>query len=231
MRHVVALISPRWLRYMVCAVIDLMSSQYAFSQLNTPGCIPVEQRAGREVGCYILITEKLGQLPQNQVFWVLYNYPDRMSAEAAKGPNDTVFESLGKIWLSHIGPKGWEARGGERITEIGPLVVDTSASYNAVYMEAVFTPGMRANIHRHSGPEAWHTVAGETCLETPEKTYLGRAGGLPVIVPVGPPMAQTATGTQMRKAVVLILHDATKPSTTLATDWTPKGACEQYLPR
>src|SRR5215472_15168730 len=102
-RHVVAPISSHWLRYMVCAVIGLMSSQYAFSQLNTPGCIPVEQRGGREVGCYILITEKLGGLPQNQVFWVLYNYPDRTSAEAAKGPNDTVFESLGKIWLSHIG--------------------------------------------------------------------------------------------------------------------------------
>jgi hypothetical protein len=84
MRHVVALISSRWLRYMVCAVIGLMSSQYGFSQLNTPGCIPVEQRAGREVGCYILITEKLGQLPQNQVFWVLYNYPDRMSGEGAE---------------------------------------------------------------------------------------------------------------------------------------------------
>jgi quercetin dioxygenase-like cupin family protein len=109
--------------------------------------------------------------------------------------------------------------------------VDTAISYNAVYMEAVFTPGMRANIHRHSGPEAWHTVAGETCLETPDKTYLGRAGGPPVIVPAGPPMALTATGKHMRKAVVLILHDASRPPTTLTTDWTPKGECEQYLSR
>jgi quercetin dioxygenase-like cupin family protein len=107
--------------------------------------------------------------------------------------------------------------------------VDTSISYNAVYMEAVFTPGMRANIHRHSGPEAWHTVAGETCLETPDKTYLGRAGGPPVIVPAGPPMALTATGKHMRKAVVPILHGASRPHTTLTTDRTPRGACEQYL--
>ena len=154
--------------------IALLPSQPTLAQTNTPGCIPVEQRAGREVGCYILVTEKLARLPKNEVFWVLYNYPSRESADAAKRAGDSVFDSLGKIWLSHIGPSGWDASGGERIAEIGPLTVDTSANYNAVYMEAVFTPGMRANIHRHSGPEAWHTVAGETCLETPDKTYLGR---------------------------------------------------------
>ena len=88
---------------------------------------------------------------------------------------------------------------------------------------------MRAAVHRHSGPEAWHTVAGETCLETPEKTYLGRAGGLPVIVPEGPPMALTATGTETRKAVVLILHDSSKRPTTLTSDWEPKGECNKYL--
>jgi quercetin dioxygenase-like cupin family protein len=191
----------------------------------------VEQRAGRELGCYILTSEKLERLAQDQVFWHLYNYPSRGAAEAAKQPGGTVFESLGRIWLSHIGPQGWQARGGERITEIGPLPIDLSTGYNAVYMEAVFSPGMRANVHRHSGPEAWYTAAGETCLETPDKTYLGRAGGQPVIVPAGPPMALTATGSEIRKAVVLILHDASKPHTTLTSDWTPKGECEKYLPK
>lgn len=35
-------------------------------------------------------------------------------------------------------------------------------------MKATFKPGMKSRIHRHSGLEAWYTISGETCLETPE---------------------------------------------------------------
>ena len=73
--------------------------------------------------------------------------------------------------------------------------------------------------------EAWYTASGETCLETPQGTMIGRAGGAPVIVPEGPPMHLTATGTETRRALVLILHDSTQPPTTPARDWTPKGLC------
>jgi hypothetical protein len=53
----------------------------------------------------------------------------------------------------------------------------------------------------------------------------GRAGGQHVIVPGGPPMHLTATGAEQRRALVLILHEASKPATTLVRDWTPKGLC------
>lgn len=51
-------------------------------------------------------------------------------------------------------------------------------------------------------------------------------GGDPVIVPSGPPMHLTATGTETRRALVLILHDASQPATTPASDWMPKGLCQ-----
>ena len=108
--------------------------------------------------------------------------------------------------------------GGERVAEIGPLPVTAGQSYSAQYMEAVFTPGMTAPTHVHSGPEAWYTAPGETCLETPEGKQVGRAGGAPVIVPGGPPMHLTATGTEQRRALVLILHEASRPATTPARD-------------
>jgi hypothetical protein len=38
-------------------------------------------------------------------------------------------------------------------------------------------------------------------------------------------MHLTATGTEMRRALVLILHESAKPATTLVHDWTPKGLC------
>ena len=91
-------------------------------------------------------------------------------------------------------------------------------------------PGMKSLVHRHSGPEAWYTLTGETCLETPAGTRVGRAGGLNVIVPSGPPMELTATGTEVRRALVLVLHDSTRPATSPAADWSPKGLCKVSRP-
>ena len=86
---------------------------------------------------------------------------------------------------------------------------------------------MTADEHRHSGPEAWYTLEGETCLETPEGAQIGRAGGPPVIVPGGLPMHLTATGTTLRRSLVLILYETGKPVTIAAHDWKPKGLCRR----
>ena len=203
-----------------CVVVALTACHEAFAQI----CKPVSQRTG-ELGCWITANAALGQLPQQPIFWHLDTYPTRGAAEGAKGPLGAVVESLGKVWLLTIDVAGWRPSGGERVAEIGPLPVSATTKYSAQYMEAVFTPGMTAPTHRHSGPEAWYTLAGETCLETPEGRMVGRAGGSHVIVPGGPPMHLTATGTETRRALVLILHDSEQPPTTPAHDWTPKGLC------
>jgi len=207
----------------------------ALSMATMPIVLPAQPVAGgackwvsernNEIGCWIMTQTTLGVLPQSQVFWHLDTYPTRAAAEAAKTPRGTVLESLGKIWLLTVEQAGWKAQGGERVAEIGPLPVKAGEEYSAQYMEAIFTPGMTAPPHRHSGPEAWYTVAGETCLETPEGKQIGRAGGQYVIVPGGPPMHLTATGTEQRRALVLILHETAKPASTLAHDWQPKGLC------
>jgi quercetin dioxygenase-like cupin family protein len=160
------------------------------------------------------------------MFWFLDVYPTRAAAEAAKGPHGTVVESLGKVWVLSIEEPNWRAAAGKRVAEIGPLPVTAGANYSAQYMEAVFTPGMTAPAHTHAGPEAWYTLAGETCLETPRGAQIGRAGGQHVIVPGGLPMHLTATGKEQRRSLVLILHDASKPPTTMVHDWAPKGLCK-----
>ena len=203
------------------SVLTLAACHEAFAQI----CRPVGERIG-ELGCWIAANTELGQLPQAPIFWHLDTFPTRAQAESAKGPRGTVVESLGKMWLLTIDVAGWRPSGGTRVAEIGPLPVSSDAKYSAQYMEAIFTPGMTAPAHRHSGPEAWYTLAGETCLETPEGKMVGRAGGSHVIVPGGPPMHLTATGTETRRALVLILHDSTLPPTTPARDWTPKGLCK-----
>jgi quercetin dioxygenase-like cupin family protein len=205
---------------LTCLVVTLGANHEARAQI----CRPVSQRTD-QLGCWIIANAALGQLPQHPIYWHLDTYPTRAEAEAAKGPRGTVVESLGRIWLFTIDVAGGRPSGGARVSEIGPLPVSADAKYSAQYMEAIFTPGMTAPAHRHAGPEAWYTLAGETCLETPEGTMVGRAGGPPVIVPGGPPMHLTATGSETRRALVLILHDSTQPPTTPARDWTPKGLC------
>lgn len=176
-----------------------------------------------------MIDDGLGQLPRAPIFWYLDAFPTRAQAEAAKRPRGTVVESLGRVWLFTIDVAGWRATSGERVAQIGQLPVLADLEYSAQYMEAIFTPGMTAPAHRHSGAEAWYTLAGETCLETPDGAMVGRAGGSQVIVPGGPPMHLTATGTDTRRALVLILHDSSQPPTTPANDWTPKGLCKQQV--
>lgn len=40
-------------------------------------------------------------------------------------------------------------------------------------------------------------------------------------------MHLTAAGKEQRRGLVLSLHESSKPATTLAQDWTPKGLGEQ----
>jgi quercetin dioxygenase-like cupin family protein len=117
------------------------------------------------VGCWIIAHQPIGQMT-TQILWYLDVFPTRSAAEAAKGPHGTVVESMGKVWLLTIEKAGWRASKGERMAEIGPLPVVEGEEYSAQYMEAIFNPGMTSSLHTHAGPEAWYTLAGETCLET-----------------------------------------------------------------
>jgi len=173
-----------------------------------------------------MVDDPVGALPLEPVFWHLDTYPSRAAAEAAKTRRGTVVESLGKVWLFTIAERDWRPISGDHVADVGPLPVRQGIMYSATYMEAIFTPGMTSSTHTHSGPEAWYTLAGETCLETPDGIMVGRAGGPPVIVPAGPPMHLTATGTVERRAIVLILHDESQPATTVTHTWTPKGLCK-----
>jgi quercetin dioxygenase-like cupin family protein len=190
-------------------------------------CKPIAERTS-ELGCFIIATHSVGSLNTDKTFWHLDTFETSAAATAAKTETGVVVESLGKVWLLTIEKAGWRPVGGQRASEIGPIPVLAGQRYTAQYMEAIFAPGMTAPTHTHPGPEAWYTLAGETCLETPAGKQIGRAGGPAVIIPAGPPMHLTATGTETRKAIVLILHDAAKPATTAAHDhsWKPKGLCK-----
>ena len=153
-----------WFSWMAVSI-----AAYEIVMAQVPGrCeVPVSERTS-DVGCYFLASETLDELPRVPLFWHLYIYPTRAAAESAKGAHGAVVESFGKTWLYNIAGADWRPSSGERIAVIGPLPITPGKHYTARYMEATFTPGMRAAIHRHSGPEAWYLVSGTQCLETPD---------------------------------------------------------------
>lgn len=193
---------------------------------QTKDCEPVADRAGRALGCFITARTELGRLPRDSA---LYWYIDSLSGQAtptiAAGSRATIVQSLGLRWLFTIAPKGTSTAGGQRVAVIGPLPLVAADSFAAVYMEGVFQPGMETRVHRHPGVEAWYTIEGAQCLETPKGTTVQRAGDPGAMVLGGEPMRLTGIGTGIRRSLVLILQDATQPRNTHATDWTPKDLC------
>lgn len=176
-------------------------------------------------GCWILASKPLGRLPETTVFWTLDVYPDEGSAQAAAVSGSTVLEALGKVWLLTVGSKTAMLSGGKRLAQIGPLPIKPGEEYTAQYREAIMRPGAVSRTHLHSGPEAFYTESGETCLEIPSGKQVSRPDH-PVIVAEGEPMELMATGSGMRRGLVLVLHSTSKPHTTLVTDWHATGLCK-----
>jgi quercetin dioxygenase-like cupin family protein len=167
---------------------------------------------------------ELGDLPQVPMYWHLYNFASRGAADAAaSGKHATVVEAFEKVWLYSISEKGWSVSGGEHIADIGPLPLKPDRKYTARYIKATFGPGETSVIHTHAGPEAWYLVSGTQCLETPDGITVVEKGKT-AIIPEGPPMALSSVGNEIRRSVVLVLHDSTQPWMH-ASDWRPKGAC------
>lgn len=188
-------------------------------------CVPASARAGRDVGCFIIAEQRVGTLGPAPVFWHVTRYASRAAADSDRHRTGTVIEAFDSVWMLTVADSTWRAPGGTQVASIGPLPVTSGTAYSALYMEASMRPGMKSAIHRHSGPEAWYTLSGATCLETPNGATTGSAGGPPVIVPGGLPMELTATGSTVRRSLVLILHDASQPPTRMESRWKPKGLC------
>jgi len=169
--------------FALCSLACVLCGEAAAQPIQGGICRPVSER-DQEIGCWIISNDPVGEFTGNEVFWHLDNFETREAAEAAKGRRSTVLQALGKIWLLTIEDADWRPSGGQHVGTIGPLPISPGA-YTAQYMEAVFTPGMTAPTHTHSGPEAWYTAAGETCLETPDGIQIGRLVALRSLYPVG----------------------------------------------
>ncbi len=179
----------------------------------------------------LLSRQVLPSLPSNPLYWHLDQFVSKDAAERAAIPTSTVVDAFGSVWLFTIERRSWRPKSGKHVSDVSPLPVQPAATYAAEYLRSVFSPGMAAPLHVHSGPEAFYAVSGDTCLETPDGIQLGRGPGNSLFIRGGPPMLLMAVGKATRRGFALILHDANQPATTLTHEWHAQGLCERQLSR
>jgi len=174
----------------------------------------------------LLAHQELGPLAKARVYWHIDTFPDEASALRAKGSFGTVVTDYGKVWLFTVEDKEWRPSGGTHVATVGPMELTKAPSFSAEYIHSFFNPGMSAPIHKHSGPEGFYAIEGDTCVEMPGGAHTGFGPGNTVVMPEGQPMLLMAIGKTPRRAFALILHDSKQPSTTRIADWKPAGICQ-----
>ena len=185
--------------------------------------LPGEKRA--EFGCFNVGKVTGLHFSQASVYWHLRAFPSRQAAESVKSATGIVVEEDGRVWLSEFGPRNPAPRGGEAIAIVGPLQLPVAESYAAVLSYAVMRPGYNSRVHTHPGPEGWYVLAGEQCLETPAGANRARAGGT-ATVGGNIPMELNVTGTTLRRAFALVIHDSAQERGQ-PSEWKPSGACSR----
>ncbi len=198
----------------------------AHEHLTEVACVDIPAGERRpEFGCFNVATVTGLQFSQPAVYWHLRTFGSRTVAEAAKSATGIVVEEDGRVWLSEFGPRNSTSRGGDVIAVIGPLQLPSAKSYSAVLSYAVMRPGDNSRVHTHSGPEGWYVLAGEQCLETPAGASRARAGET-MTVPPDVPMELHVTGTALRRAFALVIHDSTQER-GISSAWKPSGSCSR----
>jgi quercetin dioxygenase-like cupin family protein len=196
----------------------------AHDHLTEVACVDVAPGEKRpEFGCFNVGTVTGLHFGQPSVYWHLRAFPTRKAADAARSAKGLVVEEDGRVWLSEFGARDAAPRGGNAIAIIGPLQLAPAKSYAAVLSYAVMRPGDSSRVHTHPGPEGWYVIAGAQCLETPAGASRSEAGGTMTVAP-NIPMELNVTGTKLRRAFALVIHDSNQPR-GIPSEWTPSGAC------
>jgi quercetin dioxygenase-like cupin family protein len=214
----------------VSAPIGMVQAQQSgmagHDHLTEVACVDVPAGEKRpDYGCFNVGRATGLHFATSSVYWHLRSFPNRKAAEAAKSAGGIVVEEDGRVWLSEFGARHAAPRGGHAIAVVGPMQLAKAASYTAILSYAVMRPGDKSRVHTHPGPEGWYVLAGEQCLETPNGAAKARAGGTTTVGP-NIPMQLNVTGTVLRRAFALVIHDATQQR-GVPSDWKPAGTCQR----
>ncbi|HTE46052.1 MAG TPA: cupin domain-containing protein [Gemmatimonadaceae bacterium] len=201
-------------RIWIVALVSLMSleSKAAFAQFE-PSCVENSPERRGEIGCSIVEIKPVLATLKAPLFWHIDRFASSEKAKAAVGPTSVALDAHGASWLLSIESLTNDHHGGEHVAQVDLPALPPAAKYSMLVISAYIPAGMTSRFHLHSGVEAFYTVDGEQCLETPTVAYKMPTGGSFAIA-AGVPMRLVATGSTPRRALAIIVYDAAQPPTT-----------------
>jgi quercetin dioxygenase-like cupin family protein len=157
-------------------------------------------------------------------YWHIDRFGSLEAAQAAAGPDGVAAEAHGSVWLMTVERRTEEHHGGQHVAWIGPLAVPDAGGYVMRVQSSLLRRGTTTPVHTHSGPEVFYVVGGEQCLETPAIGHRLNAGQSHVL-PTGVVHRGRVTGSGVRQALALILHDSAQPASHELDDPPALVAC------
>lgn len=182
------------------------------------------ERRGKE-GCTILTNRPLAGPLAKTVYWHIDRFDSLATAMKAAGPNSVATEAHGSFWLLTVEMTAEDCRVGQHVARIGSLTLPPVDRYMMRVQSSLLEPGSTTPIHTHSGPEVFYIVDGEQCIEMSKASqHLGF--GQSFIVPGSSVHRGRVIGSKARRALALILYDATYPASHDLDNATPIISCK-----
>ena len=205
--------------------VALMSVMAAASERPPVKCMADSPERRGEEGCTILESRPLLGSLSKPVYWHIDRFDSLAAAKKVAGTDGVAAEAHGSAWLMTVEAQTEDHRGGHHVASIGPLAMPAAERYTMRVMSTLLGPGTTTPAHTHPGPEVFYIVAGEQCLETPVVGHHVEAGQT-LILPAGTIMRGRVTGSSVRGALTLVLHDAAPPGSHDLVDPPPLVPCK-----
>ena len=194
------------------AVFLFLLHRVAFAQLE-PKCVENSPERHGEFGCSYIEDKLLPASLKEPLLWHIDRFDSGKPALAAVGPTSVAFEAHGTWWLMTIESSASAHHGGSHVAAVALPHLPPASRYRLLVYSAFVEAGQTSRVHHHSGVEAFYTVDGEQCLETPTRAYRIPKGGS-LAVPAGVTMRLVAAGSKPRRGFAILVYDASQPPTT-----------------
>src|SRR5580765_6772636 len=194
------------------AVVVMCSVRVAWAQLE-PACVENSPERRGEIGCSLVENKPLPPGLKAPLLWHIDRFATEAEARAAVGSTSVAFSAHGVSWLMTIEPAATDHHGGQHVAATVLPALPPAEKYAMLAMSAYIPSGLTSRFHHHSGVEGFFVADGQQCLETSDRTHVMNKGDA-LVIPTGVAMRLVATGPTPRRALAVIVYDASQPPTT-----------------
>jgi quercetin dioxygenase-like cupin family protein len=184
----------------------------ALAQLE-PSCVENSPERRGEIGCSLVENKPLPPDLKAPLVWHIDRFTTQAAAKAAVGPTSVAFSAHGIAWLMTIETAATDHHGGLHVAAAALPALPPAEKYAMLAMSAYIPSGLTSRFHHHSGVEGFFVVDGQQCLETADRTYVMNKEDA-IVIPAGIAMRLVATGPTPRRALAVIVYDASQLPTT-----------------